>query len=471
MPRNRFWSFLSAAIGFFLAVQAATTTAAPPKEHRLLIRGNIVTPDGVKANSWLDIRDGRIVSIGSEKPDVPGAQALETSDLIFPGFVDLHNHPAFNIFPRWTPPHKFPNRYAWRDWDKYRERLETPARALMADGSNYCDIDEYVEIKALIGGTTSMIGPIGRTPGQHPPDCVKGLVRNLDTYTGFHGEDFGRERIVNSIGILPRDMDANEAARVAKGIADGSIDLLAIHIAEGLPTDAESEQELDMLAAHGLLTAHTALIHAVGLSPSQLERVHDAGASIVWSPRSNFELYGATANVAAAFREGVTISLAPDWSPTGSDNMLDEIKYAWSVDRDRLDGLFSARELVEMASSVPARVARIDDKVGSLGPGMLADFFLVNPQAKTAAGGTYDAIADGTVTDIDLVVIGGVPIYGSPEMLRTLGAKAEPLQVCGTQRALNADALPAGPFAQVEARLRDKMKAVGSELAPLAECQ
>jgi cytosine/adenosine deaminase-related metal-dependent hydrolase len=454
-----------------LAIAQTAVWAAPPQEHRLLIRGNVVTPDGVIANSWLDIRDGRIVHITSEKPDLPNVPALETSDLIFAGFIDLHNHPGFNIFPRWTPPHKFPNRYAWRDWDAYRERLEAPARALMAGGANYCDIDEYVEIKALIGGTTSMIGPIGRTAGPHPPDCVKGLVRNLDTYTGFYGDEFGRERIVNSIGILPRDMEANEAAGVAKGIADGSIDLLAIHIGEGLPTDAESEQEVDMLAAHGLLTAHTALIHAVGLSPSQLGRVHKAGASIVWSPRSNFELYGATANVAAAFREGVTISLAPDWSPSGSDNMLDEVKYAWGVSRDKLETLFSPRQLVEMASSVPARVARIDDKVGTLAPGMLADFFLMNPEAKTAAGGPYDAIAEGTVTDIDLVVIGGVPIYGSPEMLRTLGAKTEALTLCGTERALNADALPAGPFAQVEARLRDKMKAVGSELAPLAECQ
>src|SRR5262249_7740779 len=162
-------------------------------------------------------------------------------DLIFPGFIDLHNHPAFNIFPRWTPSHRFPNRYAWREWDKYRELLEVPYRALNADGSNTCDIDEYVEIKALIGGPTPLIWPIGRGPDGTTPICIKGLVRNLDTFTGFHGEEFGHERIVNSIGILPRDMDANEAARVAKGIADGSIDLLAIHIAEGLPTDAESE--------------------------------------------------------------------------------------------------------------------------------------------------------------------------------------------------------------------------------------
>lgn len=65
----------------------------------------------------------------------------------------------------------------------------------------------------------------------------------------------------------------------------------------------------------------------------------------MWSPHSNFELYGVTADVGAAYCEGVTLALAPDWSPTGSDNMLDEIKYAHDVNRDRLEGLFQAASL------------------------------------------------------------------------------------------------------------------------------
>jgi cytosine/adenosine deaminase-related metal-dependent hydrolase len=315
-----------------------------------------------------------------------------------------------------------------------------------------------------------MIGFSGRGAPKHLPDCIKGLVRNLDVYTGFYGPDQGHERIANSIGITPLDMTAKEAAGVRQRIASSSIDLLAIHIAEGLPSDQESAHELDQLDAAGLLTAHTTLIHSVGLSPAQLARVHRAGSSIVWSPHSNFELYGATANVDAAFREGVTIALAPDWSPTGSDNMLDEIKYAHDVSRNKLHGLFSSRQLVEMASSIPARIAYIDDKVGTLAPGMLADFFLVRPTNTSATGNPYDVLVAGDVTDVDLVVIGGIPTFGDPELLGNLNVKTEPVTVCGAARALNVNALPAGSFAEVEARLTAEMKAAGSRLAPLAEC-
>lgn len=466
MPRL---TILTLLLTCLLAPSAPAQTAPP----HLLLKGNIVTPDGVIRGGWLDIAKGRILHIEQEKPDIPGAQVLETNDLVFPGFIDLHNHPSFNVFPRWTPPHKFPNRYAWRDWHVYQQQIETKGYALSADPTTFCDIDEYAEVKALIGGTTSIIGlGSNHVPGEGPssPDCLRGLVRNLDHYTSFYGPAMDHERIANSIGILPRDMDANTAALRRKQIADGDLDLLCIHIAEGLPTDAESAQELDILDAKGLLGPHTALIHSVGLSPSQLARVHRAGASIVWSPRSNFELYGQTANVDAAFREGVTISLAPDWSPTGSDNMWEEIQYARDISGHQLDGLFSSRQLIEMASSIPARVARIDDKVGILAPGMYADLFLVHDTPDGPASDFYDAVLVKPVADIDLVVIGGTPVYGDPAMLKSLNIATEPFKLCGTEKALNSAALPNGPFAQVEARLREKMKAIGSELGPLDSC-
>ena len=140
------------------------------------------------------------------------------------------------------------------------------------------------------------------------------------------------------------------------------------------------------------------------------------------------------------------------------------------MSRDKLDGLFSSRQLVEMASNVPARIAYIDDKVGTLAPGMLADFFLVRPTDASTVRNPYDALVAGNITSIVLVVIGGVPIYGDPVLLGNLKVKTEPVTVCSAARALNIDALPAGSFAGVVARLTAKMKTVGSTLAPLAEC-
>src|SRR6185295_13800387 len=104
-----------------------------------------------------------------------------------------------------------------------------------------------------------------------------------------------------------------------------------------------------------LLTPNTAIIHGVALTESDFAEIRAAGASFVWSPRSNFELYGETADLAAAVRQKVTMALAPDWSPTGSTNMLAEIGYAKGVIDRQFKGLISPRQLFEMATSVPAR--------------------------------------------------------------------------------------------------------------------
>ena len=458
-----------AFLSLLISLVSFAETPPPPTAHYLM-SGNIVTPDGILPHAWLEISNHHILHIEKEKPNIPGTLVLETNDLILPGFIDLHNHPSFNVLPRWTPPHKFSNRYAWRDWSVYQTQLESKARALQSDPANFCDIDEYVEVKALIGGTTSMIGLGSNDPAQPSQDCLKGLVRNLDHYTGFYGTTVDHERIANSIGILPRDMNADIAAHRAQEIAAGKLDLLAIHIAEGLPTDPESASELDLLEAHNLLGPHTALIHSVGLSPTQLTRVRKAGASIVWSPRSNFELYGQTANIAAAFRLGVTISLAPDWSPSGSDNMWEEIQFARNVNSHSLENLFTSHQLIEMAGSIPARVASIDDKVGSISPGMYADFFLVQIPPQIAPGETYEAVVNQPITAIDLVVIDGIPTYGDPKLLETLNIQIEVLTICGQTKALNSAALPAGNFAAAAARLGTKLKALGTELGPLDSC-
>jgi cytosine/adenosine deaminase-related metal-dependent hydrolase len=151
--------------------------------------------------------------------------------------------------------------------------------------------------------------------------------------------------------------------------------------------------------------------------------------------------------------------------------MWEEIQYAFNVSNTSLGSLFTSHQLVEMASSIPARVAHIDDKVGAITPGLYADFFLVKPSPGISATNPYDAILKGNIaSSVDLVVIDGVPVYGDQKMLQSLHLPIEPLQLCGVDKALNSAALPNGPFAQVEARLSMKLKALGTELGPLDSC-
>ncbi len=81
----------------------------------LVLSGTVVAPERVLAKGWVVIKDGRIRSILEKAPDDAKGPKVETDGIIFPGFVDLHNHPMYNIFKRWSPKVKFKNRYEWRE--------------------------------------------------------------------------------------------------------------------------------------------------------------------------------------------------------------------------------------------------------------------------------------------------------------------------------------------------------------------
>src|SRR5580692_11686744 len=109
----------------------------------------------------------------------------------------------------------------------------------------------------------------------------------------------------------------------------------------------------------GFLHAGVSVIHGVALGKTKFKQVADAGVGVglIWSPRSNIELYGATTNVRGAKEAGVRIAPAPDWSPSGSDVMIEELKYAATWNASQVPPVFDAAELVRMATVVPAHLA------------------------------------------------------------------------------------------------------------------
>ena len=104
---------------------------------------------------------------------------------------------------------------------------------------------------------------------------------------------------------------------------------------------------------------------------------------MIWSPLSNLLLYGATARVEAARKAGVRIGLGSDWSPSGSKNLLGELKVAWLYSQHVLDGLFSARDLVAMATRDAAAILKWHKALGTLEPGKRADLIVIAARRAT----------------------------------------------------------------------------------------
>jgi len=163
------------AIVVCLALFSSSVLAQTGEGYSL--RGTIIMAEGkVVEEGVLAIR-GDIVS--EVRPPSGSFDAIDTHSYILPGFIDLHNHITWNVFPRWRTYTLFANRYEWQQRADYKIALNTPRALLGKEHQDECDANEYAEIKALVGGATSIVGSLSPISGDIR--CIEGLVRNRDS--------------------------------------------------------------------------------------------------------------------------------------------------------------------------------------------------------------------------------------------------------------------------------------------------
>jgi 5-methylthioadenosine/S-adenosylhomocysteine deaminase len=446
---------------------AAVTHDATPAGPggRLVLRGTVVTPDGVIEHGYVAVADGRIVAVSDRRPPLDGARTVDTEGILVPGFVDVHNHIPWHVLPQWSPGRTFTNREQWWAEPEYLRLVEGPFDRLA--GTHLCDMNAWGELRALVGGTTSSM-----TTRSAP--CIRGLVRNLDYHSGFYGTtELDREHVFNVLALPPAGDPAARAAFVGAArffIANPFYEALVMHLAEG--TDAAAAEEFAFVRTQALLNPKGVIVHGIPLGPDDFRAMAAAGTALVWSPRSNLALYGTTADVGAALDAGVEVALAPDWAVTGSGTMLDELAVAARWNRDHLGGRLTDRQLVAMVTSVPARLAGVDDEVGAIRVGLRADLLVIGGGHLGGDEGDdpHRAVVAATTEDVALVLVGGVPLYGDRTMMQRVWAPAdlETVPGVGSRKAL---ATPAAGvvLSTLAARLQAALRAEGTSLAPLIE--
>lgn len=426
---------------------------------KVALAGRVVTMDDawtVKRDAVLFIDKGTIVAVQDRAQRPPAGfdhvAVMETDGTLFPGFIELHNHLSYNALPLWTPvPKLFQHRGQWPDHSDYRKLISGPMtvvgkyRDAHDKPSLLAPLIRYVESKCLLGGVTTSQG-IMLSSNAGVQRYYRGIVRNV--------ENTDDPDLSEAKARIP-DVDAKSAqsflARLEK---EDSCFLL--HLSEGVTTSGQvssvaRKHFLALQVAPNLwaINDRFAAIHAAGLMPEDFDVLAQHGGSMVWSPLSNLLLYGSTARVEEAKRAGVRIGLGSDWSPSGSKNLLGELKVAWLYSQHVLGKLFSARELIAMATREPARILKWHEALGTLEPGKRADVIVIAGQE----GDPYETLIQAKETSISLVMINGVARYGLSGLMTALTSKGETVRVGGKTRRLFLQQETADPdVAQVSLR-------------------
>lgn len=95
--------------------------------------------------------------------------------------------------------------------------------------------------------------------------------------------------------------------------------------------------------------------------------------------------------------------------------------------------IFSDADLVRMATIGAATLLDWHDTLGSLEPGKRADLIAI----KSTASRYHQALVEATERDITLTMIGGIPVYGQPDLITPSAPAAEQLTVGGEPRLAN----------------------------------
>lgn len=415
--------------------------ATPHDSPRYALRGRIVTLDqrDTVVDDGVLYVTGRIVTdvrpAADPAPDgFDGVTPVDTGGSVYPGLIELHNHLPYDVLPLWDVPKPFGNRSQWGGSGNpaYHSLVTGPMTVLGQDPRLMPAVVRYVEAKALVNGTTTSQG-IALFSNSGARRMYRGVVRNVE-----QTDDPDLPEAASRIA----DVEAADAEKFLARLRQPH--RLLLHLAEGTDASARAHfQALQFAPRRWAITENLVGIHCTALTAKDFKVFAAHGGSMVWSPLSNLLLYGGTADIAAAKRAGVLIGLGSDWSVSGSKGLLGELKAA-RLASTAAGNVFSDLELVAMATRDAARILRWDAALGSLGPGRRADLLVV----KGADADPYTALIDAQDTAIRLVVIDGVPRYGTRPLMRALapGAVLEDAPTgMAAHRALNlpdADAEP-----------------------------
>ncbi len=377
-----------------------------PPRARYTLRGRVATmgPAGVLDDGAVLVDGGTIVDVvpANALPAGDHGPSIRTGGTIFPGLIELHNHLSYNAMPLWHVPKPYTNNGQWRGVEPYTRRITKPSQVLGQTDGVAQALVRYTEARALLGGTTTSQGITLANAGGLTK-FYAGLMRNPEA-----PDD---ERLpVAGTNI------ANPSTDGARDYLDtlGAHTCYLQHLSEGIDATARGwfhrlQIDGDEWAVNDRLCA----IHCTALDATDLAVLAERGASMVWSPLSNYLLYGRTADIVAAKQAGIPMCLGSDWAPSGSKNLLGELKVAALASTEH-GGVFTARELAEMVTINPAKTLKWDHLVGSIEPGKLADLVVLDGHD----GDPFDQLVAARESSVALVVIGGVPRVGQRSLMR-----------------------------------------------------
>jgi len=415
----------------------------------LVKNGLIVTMDEERRIfiGSIAVENGRIVAVGrTVKAGKPEEVIDAKGKIVMPGLICSHTH-LYGMLLRGAPlriepPTDFLQilQRVWWPMDEAMTRDDAYASALIASL-------EFLKTGTTMfadtfSGPNAIAGVLDRIAPAVEEVGIRGIVAFEATERRTHAEGARgvreNERFIKKVrkerGARVRGMFSihasftvsDELLRYVRGLASRYKAPITIHTSEGLIDPYHSYEQfgkrvVERLQHVGLLGPDVVLAHCVNVNDDELKIIKESGAKVAHNPMSNMLNAVGVAPVAKMLAMGIPVGLGNDgYIFDGFENL----RAAFLLHKAALQDprVISPMEVLEMATIRGAELYKLEEELGSIEKGKLADLIVINPATAptpltpgSVVGHLVNTVGGG---DVETVIVGGEVVMKGRKVLR-----------------------------------------------------
>jgi 5-methylthioadenosine/S-adenosylhomocysteine deaminase len=373
------------------------------KQVDLIIEARWVCPI-IPKNSLLEyqsvvIQSGKIIDICAISTSSELYLASEVVQLnehvLIPGLINLHTHAAMSLMRgmaddlplmTWLNDHIWPAEHTVLS-EQYVQDATLLACAEMLSGGITCFNDMYfypqaTSVAASQAGIRANLGLVVlEFPTSYANDAADYLQKGFDAHDSWRGNPLISTCIAPHAPYTISNQTFETVLTYAEQLGLG----IHTHLHETRDEIAQSQTQfglspLQRLAQFGLLGPNFLAAHCVHLLDSEIDMLAEFGCHVAHCPSSNLKLASGIAPISNLLAIGVNVGLGTDGA--ASNNRLDifaEMRLSALLAKGMSEDatVIPAHQALEMATINAAIAMGLEDKIGSIEIGKLADLTAV----------------------------------------------------------------------------------------------
>ncbi|MDX8336158.1 amidohydrolase [Candidatus Cetobacterium colombiensis] len=369
----------------------------------IIKNGTILTMDKnntVIENGVIIIKNEKIISIGKDEllKKYSTTKIIDAENgIIMPGMINTHNHLPMIAF-RGLGEEGIKNRlFAYffpleseklsRDLI-YKATVHGTIDMALSGVTTYADMYYHMDEMAKATKEVGIRGVLGETVIKYPVVDAKEPYGGINYAINFIEEYKNDELIIPAFGPHAPYTVSKEKMQEINSLSKKYNVPIMIHVGEFDDEDKrlnlKNKSVVEYMDSIGVLNERVLLAHAIHLNEKDLDIIKNKKASIAYNPMANAKGATGIARAHEMINKNIKVGLGTD-GPMSSNqvDLFRTLSYASSMQRLKYNDrtIMTPDLVVKMATIGGAEALNLDNKIGSIESGKLADIIIVETKS------------------------------------------------------------------------------------------